>query len=106
MPPPLLERLALELFRVVLLLILVVFEFGAVQADDLELQAQQLAELRFDRAHVDWAQHHEHINEFKPVQLARRLRIDWPFHVRRAFGQLSPMLNAGLARRPDFTRQP
>ena len=44
----------------------------------------------------------------KLVHLARRLRIDQHLNVRRPFQQLSAavMLNAGLARRANFTRPP
>jgi hypothetical protein len=91
MPPPLLERLALELFRIVLLLVFVVFGFWAIPADDVELQTQQRTDRRFDRADLDWAQQHghQHIDELKLVHLSWWLRCDGPRDVWRAFGQLS-----------------
>ena len=108
-PPPLLERLALEFLRVlVLVLLVVVLIFGPVQTDnDLELQAQR-AGRRLDGAHIDRAQQHQHINKLKLLHLAWRVRIDQHLNVRRPFEQLSAtvMLNAGLARRANFTRPP
>jgi hypothetical protein len=103
-PPPLLERLALEFLRVLVLVVFVfVLVIGALPADDLELQTQR-AGRRLDRAHVERAQQHEHTNELGLVHLPRWLRIDQHLHVRRAFGQLSNvvMLNAGLAPRANF----
>ena len=84
--------------------------FGPLQTvDELELQAQR-ADRSFDRAHIDRAQQHQqqHINKLKLVHLAWRLRIDQHLNVRRPFQQLSAavMLNAGLARRANFTRPP
>ena len=109
MPPPLLERLALEFLRVLVLVLLVfVLIFGPLQTDDdLELQAQR-AGRSLDRAHIDRAQQQQHINKLKLLHLARRVRIDQHLNVRRPFQQLSArvMLNAGLARRANFTRPP
>ena len=108
MPPPLLERVALEFLRVLVLVLLVfVLIFGPLQTDnDLELQAQHAA-CRLNGADRDRAQQ-QHINQLKLVHLARRLRIDQHLNVRRPFQQLSAavMLNAGLARRANFTRPP
>ena len=112
MPPPLLERLALEFLRVlVLVLFIVVIVVVPEQTDDdLELQAEQRADRSLDRAHIDRAQHQQqqHINKLKLLHLAWRVRIDQHLNVRRPFQQLSAsdMLNAGLARRANFTRPP
>ena len=111
MPPPLLERLALEFLRVLVLVLLIfVLIFGPLQTDDdLELQAQR-AGRSLDRAHIDRAQQHQqqHINKLKLLHLAWRVRIDQHLNVRRPFQQLSAtdMLNARLARRANFTRPP
>jgi len=110
MPPPLLERLALEFPRVLVLVVfvVVVFVIGPVPAaDDLELQAEQHAHGRFDGAHLDGAQQQQqHIHKLKLVHLAWRVRIDQHLNVRRPFEQLSAavMLNAGLAPLFDFAR--
>ena len=107
MPPPLLERLALEFLRVLVLVLLVfVLIFGPLQTDDdLELQAQR-AGRSLDRAHIDRAQQHQHINKLKLLHLAWRVRIDQHLNVRRPFQQLSAtdMLNARLAGHANFTR--
>jgi len=106
-PPPLLERLALELLRVLVLVIVpVVFIVIAEQVHGFVLPAQR-ADGRFDRAHRGRAQQHQqqHIKKRKLVHLAWRVRIDQHLNVRRPFEQLSAtvMLNAGLARRANFT---
>ena len=109
MPPPRLEWLALEFLRILLLVLFVVFlvVFGAVQADDLELQAEQRADRRLDCAYLGRTQQyeHQHVDKLK-LHVAWRLWIDQHVDVRRPFEQLSAavMLNAGLARRSDFGR--
>lgn len=104
MPPPFLERVALELLRIFVLVVLVLV---AVQADDLELQAQR-ANVCLHSAHIDWAQRHRHITKLQFLHVTRRLWRDRPRHVGRAFGQLSAavMLNARLARGANFTSMP
>jgi len=108
MPPPLLERMALELPRIVLLLILVVLGFGPVPAaaDDLKLQAQHAAEFGFDRARAERTQQHRHINKLRLIHLTGRFRRDRTRHLGRPLGQLGDtvMLNAGLARHRNSAR--
>ena len=89
-PPPLLERLALELLGVLLFVVLVLLGFLSVPAEHVELQAQQPTELRFDRADLERAQQHEYVHKLWLLHLARRLRRDRPRDVGWAFGQLSP----------------
>ena len=88
-PPPLLERLALELLRVlVLVFVPVVFIIIPGQVDGLVLPAQR-ADRRLDGTHIDRSQQHHHINKLRLLHLAQRFRVDRPRHVRRPFGQLS-----------------
>ncbi len=112
MPPPLLERLALEFLRVLVLVLFIFFIFvlifGPLQTDDdLELQAEQRADRSLDSTDIDWAKQ-QHIDKLKFLHLARRLRIDQhtPCRAARvpAAAERPHIVNAGLARRADFTR--
>ena len=89
MPPPLLERLALELVFVVSLLIMVVFRRHAVSEPEFELFAPS-AKLRLDRTCIEPQWHRLDIDRFGfLLNIARRVRIDRTWHVRRRpFGYL------------------
>jgi hypothetical protein len=67
--------------------------------------AQFGADIGLDRAQLKWAQQHRHVHKLG-LDLARRVRLDRPRHVGRAFRRVIAstrrMLNAGLAARRDF----
>jgi hypothetical protein len=88
-PPPLLERLALEFFGLLVPVLFVVIVFGPGQANDLELPAQH-PDRRLDRACTERTQRHEsqQIDKLELIHLAWRFRIDQHVHVRRSFEQL------------------
>jgi hypothetical protein len=91
MPPPFLERLAVELLGVFVLVLLILLGFVPEPAGDFELQAEQRADRRFDRAYLDRTQQHkqQHIDKLRLIHVARRLWIDRSRHVGRSFRQLS-----------------
>lgn len=89
MPPPLLERLALEL-RILVLVVFLVFGLWTVPAEHVELQTQQHADRCFNRADLGRTQQHQYVDKLKLVDIPRRLRRDRPRRVGRAFRQLSP----------------
>ena len=90
MPPPLVERVALE-FLLFLPLFLLFVIGRAVFEHALVLVAPPI-KLPFDGPHVDRAQRHEHIHKLGLIHLARGM---WRYRARRirrrwAFGDLSP----------------
>jgi hypothetical protein len=84
MPAARVERLALELPRILVFVIFIVVVRPG-QANDLELQAQQHSDRRFDRAHLERAQRHEHqhIDKLKLLHLAGRVWVDQHLNVQR-----------------------
>ena len=95
MPPPLMERVALE------------FLFVRVGPLGRMVFAQHGADIGFDRALLERPQQYryQHIEELG-LDLARRVWLDRPRRVRRAFRHLIAstrrMLNVGLAAGRDF----